>query len=664
MIVFVGCSFQVEKTNPVLRMTSNLHNDDSYTLDLSNSLNFAEGSLQYQFTFSTDGQDAASSMNFKTAKTAIVAYRTIDLANNGTLYISGTYEKPLIYYVGPDPTTIQICATAKDSNATLSDSECINLVMETSPTFVPPNSTSTGPFSVSGTITGLNGTLVLQNNGGNNFTTHSNGSFLFTNTLADGETYNVTVFALPFTQTCLVTNGSGIISGSNVTNVNITCSSKAWTDPTDITDNISPDAGDVFTVQVAMDIHGNAIIAWEQMSGSNRSIFKSEYRNGIWTYPVDLNDHISPDGFVDAVTPQVAMDDNGNAIIVWQENDGLNEQIFKSDYRNGVWTHPVDLSDNISPDNQSATAPQVTMDHNGNAIIVWGENDGLYEQIFKSEYRSGSWTHPANLADNISPDGQDAVDSHVAIDDNGNAIIIWRQVDAGGVNQQTFKSEYRSGSWTHPANLADNISPDGQQVLFPKVAMDNNGNAIIVWAEQLAGFGSDYQIFKSEYRSGVWTNPGDLSDYISPIGQLATAPELAMDDNGNAIIVWEQYDGPGGPVQIFKSEYRTGVWTNPSDLSDNISPDGENAFLPFVTMDNNGNAIIAWTQLDGTVSQIFKAEYRNGAWMYPSDLTDNISPDGQICPLVQLNSSDNGNAIITWIQYDGTNYQLFTSEYR
>jgi uncharacterized protein YheU (UPF0270 family) len=138
--------------------------------------------------------------------------------------------------------------------------------------------------------------------------------------------------------------------------------------------------------QVAMDNNGNAIIVWKQVDGNVSQVFKSEYRNGQWTHPADLSDNISLDGY-SAKYPQVAMDDNGNAIIVWQQSDGSNEQIFKSEYRNGQWTHPADLSDNISPDGMGVGSPQVAMDDNGNAIIVWDQPDGNKDQIFKSEYR-------------------------------------------------------------------------------------------------------------------------------------------------------------------------------------------------------------------------------------------------------------------------------------
>ena len=85
------------------------------------------------------------------------------------------------------------------------------------------NPQTVNTYSVGGTVSGLSGTLVLQNNGGNNFTRTANGSFTFSTRVTSGSSYNVTVLSQPSGQTCTVTNGSGTIQSSNVTNVLISC---------------------------------------------------------------------------------------------------------------------------------------------------------------------------------------------------------------------------------------------------------------------------------------------------------------------------------------------------------------------------------------------------------------------------------------------------------
>ena len=52
-------------------------------------------------------------------------------------------------------------------------------------------------YSVGGTLSGLSGTVVLQDNGGDNLTLTANGSFTFATQLASGAAYAVTVLTNP-----------------------------------------------------------------------------------------------------------------------------------------------------------------------------------------------------------------------------------------------------------------------------------------------------------------------------------------------------------------------------------------------------------------------------------------------------------------------------------
>ncbi len=78
-------------------------------------------------------------------------------------------------------------------------------------------------YSVGGSLTGFSQTVVLQNNGVDDLSIVTNGPFTFSSSLADGAAYEVTVKTQPPGQICIVGNGTGTISGANVTNVTVTC---------------------------------------------------------------------------------------------------------------------------------------------------------------------------------------------------------------------------------------------------------------------------------------------------------------------------------------------------------------------------------------------------------------------------------------------------------
>src|SRR5262249_59187248 len=83
--------------------------------------------------------------------------------------------------------------------------------------------TNSATYTVGGSVSGLSGTVVLQDNGGDNLTVTANGSFTFATALAPGAAYNVTVKTNPTGQSCSVSNGTGTIASANVTSVAVAC---------------------------------------------------------------------------------------------------------------------------------------------------------------------------------------------------------------------------------------------------------------------------------------------------------------------------------------------------------------------------------------------------------------------------------------------------------
>ena len=80
---------------------------------------------------------------------------------------------------------------------------------------------SSNTFSIGGSVSGLSGTVVLQNNGGDDLTLSAEGAFVFSTPLADGTSYVVTILTQPEGQSCVLSNASGVVNGANVSNVQL-----------------------------------------------------------------------------------------------------------------------------------------------------------------------------------------------------------------------------------------------------------------------------------------------------------------------------------------------------------------------------------------------------------------------------------------------------------
>ena len=80
-------------------------------------------------------------------------------------------------------------------------------------------------YNVKGTLTGLVGTLKYQNNNNGEDITETNesGPMTFLSGLHTGDNYSLTITSEPDPQDCTITNGSGTMGTSDVTNVSIDC---------------------------------------------------------------------------------------------------------------------------------------------------------------------------------------------------------------------------------------------------------------------------------------------------------------------------------------------------------------------------------------------------------------------------------------------------------
>jgi hypothetical protein len=149
---------------------------------------------------------------------------TLANANNGDsvqLSANGSYAFPKLvsgnYSVSVSqqptyPPESQTCLVANGSGAASGNVTNIDI------------SCATNSFTVGGNISGLSGSVTLQDNGGDDLSSNADGVFTFATPIASGQTYHVTVRHQPSGQTCSVANGGpSTMTSAAVTNVAVTC---------------------------------------------------------------------------------------------------------------------------------------------------------------------------------------------------------------------------------------------------------------------------------------------------------------------------------------------------------------------------------------------------------------------------------------------------------
>ena len=400
------------------------------------------------------------------------------------------------------------------------------------------------------------------------------------------------------------------------------------------------DLGNANSPTVAMDSSGNAIVVWHQYDSTNGSARQNAWSN---TYVVGVGwgtAELIETGAGDAFWPQTAMDATGNAIAVWTQYDGASYSVWANRYVVGVGWGIAEL---IETGAGNVWSQQVAMDGTGNAVAVWTQYDGATYSVWTNRYVVGvGW----GIAELIQTEVRYALDPQIAVDYTGNAIAVWAQSD--GSRNNIWANRYVVGVGWDAAELIE--TNDAGDARFPQVAVDGTGNAIAVWHQS---DGWETSIWANRYVVGVGWGTAEL---IETDVSDALYPQVAVDYTGNAIVVWHQFDGTR--CNIWANRYVVGVGWGIAGLVE--TNDAGGAWLPQIAVYGTGNAIAVWFQSDGTKTSIWADRYVVGAGWAAPELTGIGVGDAE-SPRVAVDGT--GNAIAVWSQYDGVCYNIWSNRY-
>ena len=331
-------------------------------------------------------------------------------------------------------------------------------------------------------------------------------------------------------------------------------------------------------------LHGTSLM------GTRYNILVNRYsaNTQLWVGEIPFTNEVG-----NAFPPKIAIDGNGNAIVVWQLFvDGATWNIYANRYSSlsKTWSGPFLLENNPG----TAEVPDIGMDENGNAIVVWQHTmpgDTRFH-IWANRYSSATqaWSGAIQLENNQAGAAQNA---HVAMDKYGNATTVWMQSDGTRDNIWANRFSVTTNTWSVPFLLEN----DNGTAKFPQIAMDENGNAITVWMQS---DGTRDNIWANRF--SVTTNTWMGAFLLESNDGGTDIPQISMDGNGNAIAAWSQFDGSRYSIWANRYTVATNTWMGAFLLE---TSDVGNAFSPQISMDRSGSVIIVWFQYDGTTWNIW-----------------------------------------------------------
>ena len=499
--------------------------------------------------------------------------------------------------------------------------------------------TSNPTYRLGGTVLGLHGIGLTLANGTVHLTIAADGPFTFPAPVADGATYAVTVDTQPSNpaQVCTVANGSGSISGGNVANVNVSCvtsvADRKWQTPAPLE---TSDAGTVEMPAIAMNGSGNAMLVWRRSLSGNSQVWSSQYSAGSksWSTPVPVALPTGTANVGTAAAPDIAIDANGNAVAVWQQYQNAIWGIWANHFSPGTgWATAVRIDSVAGPSN----FPRVTFDSDGNALAVWEQSDGTSYHIWANTLPAGTtvWRGSAQIDTNTGISGS----PQICAVGHGNVIAVWAQADTLTDSiYQVRSSSYvpNSSSWTAPVLVG---SSPAISSFNARVVCNATGSAFALW-EQM-----DNSVWSNRYSFATgWMTAAP----IRTNGLAPAAPQIAVDVGGNAMAVWYESDVSGMNSHTWDAYYSVngGGWGVAAQLSHSDAGALDRAEDPRIGFDAAGNALAIWNRFDGTNEFNTASLYKPGTgWTEPID----VEHQGAVLAPV-LAVAPSGDALAVWEQ--------------
>ena len=415
-------------------------------------------------------------------------------------------------------------------------------------------------------------------------------------------------------------------------------------------------SGNPVGLRVARSANGDGFAVWQADDGTRRNLWANHYRAAAaaWGTPMPIEASSTDiDDF------DLTADASGNAVVVWHERPdpqvccGI---VMSARFDAGAlaWAAPVSLS-------TDGIQPRVASDATGAVLAVYVAVGGHLVRGRFFDPASGIWQAEAAIEQNNTATGF-SFDPVALLDGSGNALAAWPngRTGAGGVASNYFSRS--EGAWVFqlppnqtdllggvPGSFTSSGSPHNVQV-----AATAGGNFLLAW--ETTPFddpenSSDIRIARFTSGTRTWSAAQTL---VPSNGQGIQFQRVGSDGGGNALLLWTERDAMRTALKAIRVFQASCSAVQVID-----SAVGGGAARADLGVDALGNAIAIWQQFeggspdDGSRSNIAVNRFDGAAGAWASAVFAETQPGNAIDPRA---SATAGQALLGWIQAeDGVN---------
>ena len=293
---------------------------------------------------------------------------------------------------------------------------------------------------------------------------------------------------------------------------------------------------------VAINSSGDSFAVWEQSDGvpdgSTYKVYSRRYAAATgWQSAVVIAGLTRRDSNPSVITGKLLMDDAG--VASWINVD--------MQTRRNSPTTGWDSAFNAPSGDSGGGLTSAVMDSSGGIAVLSSGSNVYYNTLAAGASSWAAWQRIDTSGSLV------AWKAELALSNNGTALAVWHESNPGDANYSMKSAHWVRGTgWGAPQSIETLTANLNEEP--PKVVMDDQGNGIAMWLQNVNGI----SVFYNTYRAGSgWQGEVRVDnppDRIPAIRDL----QLAMTADGRAVATW------AGQRSLFSMQYSAAtLWSAP-----------------------------------------------------------------------------------------------------
>jgi hypothetical protein len=192
----------------------------------------------------------------------------------------------------------------------------------------------------------------------------------------------------------------------------------------------------------------------------------------------------------------------------------------------------------------------------------------------------------------------------------------------------------------------------------PAVALDSDGDFVVVWqSEGSDGNDNSFTSIQAQRYNSVGTAQGSQFQVNTYTTDSQGHPAVAMDSDGNFVVVWDSFGSDGGDTSFFsiQAQRYDSVGAMQGNQFQVNTYTTNHQFRPAVSLDSDGDFVVVWESVGSYGSDTSSISVQGqrfnsvGAAQGSQFQVNSYTTDAQIIPAVSLDSD--GDFVVAWQSY-------------